>query len=154
MLPLRPVLLRPTLTPLTRPVLLLRAASTSTAGAAPASSTAGAAQNSLDWDAFLQLRRQRRHFNVAGSIVTATIGTVAGVSYLANKEIDMTQMIFGVDPVIMFGLATFGCGAAGWLAGPSLGGVFFKVVNKRWIAQIAEVRSSPGGGGGGGRMGG
>lgn len=67
------------------------------------------------------------------------LGTSAGVGYLANKEIDPSQMIMGMDPLIMFGLATLSCGAVGWLAGPVLGSSAFGLMNGKHIAQIAEV---------------
>lgn len=61
------------------------------------------------------------------------------MSILANKEIDVTQTIFGMDPLIVFGLATISSGAAGWLAGPALGGAVFNVVKSRYREQIAQV---------------
>jgi len=60
------------------------------------------------------------------------------MGYLANKEIDVTQTILGMDPLVVFGLATIGSGAAGWLVGPSVGGAVFRVVNRRYTAQLAE----------------
>ena len=114
-----------------------------TATTATAGPRAAPGEGELDWNAFLQLRRLRRRYNLASSIFTSFVSTSVGMGYLANKEIDVTQTIFGMDPLIMFGLATIGCGAAGWLVGPSLGGAAFNVVKKRWIAQIAEVRSPP-----------
>lgn len=67
------------------------------------------------------------------------LGTSAGVGYLANKEIDPSQMIMGMDPLIMFGVATLSCGAIGWLAGPVLGSSAFGLMNGKHLAQIAEV---------------
>ncbi|KAI5815016.1 mitochondrial import protein Pam17, partial [Pyronema omphalodes] len=95
-------------------------------------------QETLDWDSFLKLRRLRRRYNLGSSVITSAVGTSIGIGYLANKEIDVTQTIFGMDPLIMFGLATIGCGAAGWLVGPSVGGAAFNIAKKRWISQIAE----------------
>lgn len=69
------------------------------------------------------------------------LGTSAGISYLANKEIDPTQMIMGMDPLIMFGLATLSCGAVGWLAGPVLGSSAFALMNAKHMEQIAEVET-------------
>ncbi|KAI5851906.1 mitochondrial import protein Pam17 [Tricharina praecox] len=121
---------------------LLRSASTSTGTSTTTtthSNTAAAAAptGQLSWDTFLQLRRLRRRYNLASSVVTSFAGTMAGMGYLANKEIDVTQTILGMDPLIMFGLATVGCGAAGWLVGPSLGGATFNLLQKRWVKQIS-----------------
>ncbi|PUU79541.1 mitochondrial import protein Pam17 [Tuber borchii] len=84
------------------------------------------------------LRKQRRRYNLISSIFTSAVGTTAGVSYLANKEIDPTQMIMGMDPIILFGIATVSCGALGWLAGPVLGSSAFSVVKRRVMGQINE----------------
>lgn len=94
----------------------------------------------LDWDTFLKLRKLRRRYNLASSVFTSTLGTVAGVGYLANKEIDPTQMIMGMDPIVLFGLATVSCGALGWLAGPMFGSSAFAVVKRKLMPQINEVR--------------
>lgn len=93
----------------------------------------------LDWDSFLRLRKVRRRYNLVSSIFGSMIGTSAGIGYLANKEIDPSQMIMGMDPLIMFGLATLSCGAVGWLAGPVLGSRAFGLMNGKHMAQIAEV---------------
>lgn len=58
---------------------------------------------------------------------------------LGNKEIDITQTIMGMDPLIMMGLATIASGAAGWLVGPAIGGAAFNVVKSRYRQQIAQV---------------
>lgn len=131
MLPARPVA-RALRNSTSSPLILRAAASSSASSSAPS-------KEHLDWDSFLRLRRLRRRYNLASSVLTSFIGTSAGMGYLANKEIDVTQTIFGMDPLMMFGFATVGCGAAGWLAGPSLAGGVFNLVKKRWVGQIAEV---------------
>lgn len=45
----------------------------------------------------------------------------------------------GMDPLIMFGLGTVGCGAAGWLVGPAIGGAVFNAVKSKYRDQIAIV---------------
>ncbi|KAA8903658.1 mitochondrial import protein Pam17 [Sphaerosporella brunnea] len=92
----------------------------------------------LDWDSFLRMRRLRRRYNLAGSIFSSIASTAGSIGYLFNIEIDPTQLIFGMDPLIVFGLATAGCGTVGWLVGPSIGGAAFKIVKGRWLGQIAE----------------
>jgi import inner membrane translocase subunit TIM23 len=131
------VLSKPSTLLLARHATTVAPSSTTTTTAPPTTTTANT--EVLDWDAFLQLRRLRRRYNLASSFLTSFVGTSVGMGYLANKEIDVTQTIFGMDPLIMFGLASIGCGAAGWLTGPTLGGAAFKLVKKRWIGQIAEV---------------
>ncbi|KAH0611462.1 uncharacterized protein H6S33_010727 [Morchella sextelata] len=123
--------------------LSVRNASTTANTTSPSSATATSAISTptrphLDWDSFLRLRKVRRRYNLVSSIFSSLLGTSAGVGYLANKEIDPTQMIMGMDPLIMFGLATISCGAAGWLAGPVLGSSAFGIMNKKNLAAIEE----------------
>ena len=119
------------------PALLVRAASSA---AANGNTPAAASTEHLNWDSFLRLRRLRRRYNFASSVVTSFLGTSAGMGYLANKEIDVTTTVLGMDPLMMFGLATISCGAVGWLAGPTVGGSMFNIVERKWVKQIAEVR--------------
>lgn len=121
------------------PTIAARHASTS-AHANPINAAAAVPQSqTLDWDSFLRLRRLKRRYNLVSSIFTSIVGTSIGMGYLANKEIDVTQSVMGMDPLILFGLATMSCSAAGWLAGPAIGGQVFGLMNRRWTAQIAEV---------------
>ncbi|CAZ79417.1 unnamed protein product [Tuber melanosporum] len=113
---------------------------TTTSSTSPITTATSSSQSNekLGWDTFLQLRKQRRRYNLVSSLFTSALGTTAGVGYLANKEIDPTQMIMGMDPIILFGLATVSCGALGWLAGPVLGSSAFSVVKRRIMGQINE----------------
>ena len=135
----KPAVAKPVVLPVRHSSTTTTATITPTTTTAAAGAQATPREGELDWNFFLQLRRLRRRYNLASSIFTSFVSTSVGMGYLANKEIDVTQTILGMDPLIMFGLATVGCGAAGWLAGPSLGGAAFNVVKKRWIVQIAEV---------------
>lgn len=111
----------------------------SSSSSASSTATTAAADGPLDWDEFLAMRKQKRRYNLVSSIFTAGVGTVTGVSYFANKEIDVTQMIMGMDPLVVFGAATLGCGAVGWLAGPVLGTSAFSIVKRKYMARIVEV---------------
>ncbi|KAI9812993.1 MAG: TIM23 complex component [Thelocarpon impressellum] len=69
---------------------------------------------------------------------TAAATTMVGISILSQQEVEaMGGQLFGLDPVVVLGLATAGFGAAGWLAGPALGNMVFGVVNKRYKGQMA-----------------
>lgn len=103
----------------------------------PTASTAAPAAESLDWDTFLHLRHLKRQYNLVASIFTSFTTTSLGLGYFANKEIDLTQMIMGVDPFVMFGLATVACGATGWLIGPSIGGAAFRLSKRGYLKQIS-----------------
>jgi len=43
--------------------------------------------------------------------VSSVASMLAGMGYLAIKEIDVAQTILGMDPLVVFGLAAVGCGA-------------------------------------------
>ncbi|KAH0537067.1 hypothetical protein FGG08_006108 [Glutinoglossum americanum] len=83
----------------------------------------------LTWNTFLLLRRRRRHYNVASSILSSISSTILGVSYLSQQDIDaLSSQLYGLDPFMVLGLATVGFGVVGWLAGPVLGGWAFSLV--------------------------
>ncbi|MCJ1304361.1 TIM23 complex component [Hypocenomyce scalaris] len=120
-----------------------RAASTSTTSTsspATASSAAPASSSTpLTWNEFLRLRKVRRRFNLVASLGTATMTTLAGVSVLSQQDLEaLSGQVFGLDPFMVLGLATAGCGAVGWLIGPVLGGTVFGFWYRRFGAQIAE----------------
>jgi import inner membrane translocase subunit TIM23 len=65
---------------------------------------------------------------------------MAGVSILSQQDVDaLGTQIFGLDPVVVLGLATAGFGAVGWLMGPVFGNAAFRLANKRFAAQMAAV---------------
>ena len=66
--------------------------------------------------------------------------TLAGVSVISQQDLEaLSGQVFGLDPFMVLGLATAGCGAVGWLIGPVLGGTVFGFWYRRFGAQIAEV---------------
>lgn len=120
--------------------------------AAPASNSS--AQTGLNWSDFFQLRRQQRRINIASSVITAFIGSTASWSYLANVEVDPTQMIFGFDPFMIFFAGFMGVTGLGYMLGPMLGGLVFratnssrigiyKAKNKEFLAKVFRNRVDP-----------
>jgi len=97
--------------------------------------TAPPAGNSetLSWNEFLRLRRQRLICGTLASIPCSILGLTGGVYYFGRTDLDPTQTIMGMDPFIMNTLFIIGCGALGWLVGPSIG---------RGIWQLFHVRQS------------
>ena len=75
----------------------------------------------LSWNEFLRLRRQRLFLGTIASIPCSIGGFVGGLVYFGSSDIDPTQTILGMDPFIMTGVFVLGCGALGWLLGPSIG---------------------------------
>ena len=90
----------------------------------------------LPWNDFLHLRRQRRHAEVVASIPTAIIGLFGGLSYFATMEIDPTQLVLGLDPLIVYGGSTIACGGLGWLVGPIFGYSIWKIVHRKKASLI------------------
>ncbi|KAI9842451.1 MAG: TIM23 complex component [Sclerophora amabilis] len=123
----------------------LRSASSAPASAAP--NTAPSADSArldfstpekLDWDTFFKLRKSRRRFNLVASAGTSAGTIVAGLYVLAQQDLDpLSVTLFGLDPMLLFGLTIAGFGTVGWLAGPFLGGAMFRLLNKRFSSQIA-----------------
>ncbi|BGP54122.1 hypothetical protein JCM8202_003122 [Rhodotorula sphaerocarpa] len=100
--------------------------------AAPRTS-AGQPQNAaqqLDWPTYLALRKSQRTYGLVASIPTTAIGFTAGAGYFATLESEHGETILGLPPVAVYGAATFGCVALGWLAGPTIGGALWKLTHR------------------------
>lgn len=92
-------------------------------------STAATPLPGLDWNTFFTLRKTRRRYQLACSVVTMLIGgSVAGL-VLINIDLDALGKL-PLDPFITLGLITMGSAALGWLAGPSLGSTIFYIVKR------------------------
>ncbi|KAI5453150.1 TIM23 complex component [Naganishia albida] len=104
----------------------LRFQSTST-GTSASQSTATSLP--LSWPDYLALRHRRRMLATIFSIPGAVGGLVGGGAYFGSLEADPTQPIFGIEPMFVYAGATLGCMGLGYLAGPTIGTLFFKAVN-------------------------
>lgn len=94
----------------------------------------------LSWDEFLRLRRQRRLSGFIASVPSSILGIYGGVQYFGSGEIDPTQTILGFDPIMMNAIFVLGCGAMGWLIGPTIGRGVWHVLHRRQAHLINEVR--------------
>ncbi|KAF3914620.1 hypothetical protein AA313_de0201555 [Arthrobotrys entomopaga] len=125
--------------------IIRRTASTATTSAASptinnastASSTASRT-TALDWNSFLKLRKQKRRYNLAGSIFCSIVTSTVGLNILGTQEIDPSKMIYGLDPLMVLGFGLIACGATGWLIGPVAGTQAFKLMNRRWLPEITK----------------
>lgn len=100
-------------------------------------------QDVLTWDKFFDLRRKRRHINLAASIVTAAGAVFVMVPIIAQQDVDSWgAQISGLDPMIVLGISTFAVAAGGWLCGPSFGSAAFGMwaARRGWAKAIVEVR--------------
>ena len=96
------------------------------------------ATETLPWNDFLHLRRQRHRAEILASIPTAFLGLFGGVSYFATLEIDPTQLVLGLDPLIVYAGSTIACGGLGWLVGPIFGGTAWKLVHRKKASLIEQ----------------
>ncbi|XXG94017.1 TIM23 complex component [Hypoxylon texense] len=90
--------------------------------------TTAAAESStptLDWNTFFTLRKTRRRFQLASSLLTMAVGGTAGAVLLVSIDMDWLLTKVPMDPFFALGIITLGFGGLGWLAGPSLGSALF-----------------------------
>jgi len=71
---------------------------------------------------------------MATTIPASLAGLGAGIGYFGSLE--ATGPIFGMDPVIIYGAATFGCMGLGWLLGPFLGGNLWRLSHRKALKSI------------------
>ncbi|GAW14447.1 hypothetical protein ANO14919_038500 [Xylariales sp. No.14919] len=112
-----------------------------TASTASSSASSPPPTPKLDWNGFFQLRKTRRRFQLASSIVTMGIGGTAGAMLLVNMEMDWLLSKVPMDPIFALGIITFSFAGLGWLAGPSLGSTIFYIF-KRGVKRPMAVKES------------
>ncbi|ODV61181.1 Pam17p [Ascoidea rubescens DSM 1968] len=93
-------------------------------------------ESGINWDEFLTLRKQQRGLNFTSSIATAVLGSALSFAYIAQIEIDPTQMIFGFDPLVIFTIGFSSCTGLCYLLGPTLGSIVFKMKNKKILNEF------------------
>ncbi|KAI1747963.1 Pam17-domain-containing protein [Xylaria castorea] len=111
--------------------------------ASASSSTAGSSSPApkLDWNGFFQLRKTRRRFQLASSIVTMAIGGTGGALLLVNMNMDWLLSKVPMDPIFALGIITLSFAGLGWLSGPSLGSAIFYTF-KRGVKRPMAVKES------------
>ncbi|GAA5904092.1 Pam17p [Sporobolomyces salmoneus] len=117
-------------------LLYQRFASSSASTISPLSATEQSLAKQLDWPTYLSLRKSQRLYGLVASVPTTLLGFFGGASYFATIESDPTELILGLQPVYIYGIATIACVAGGWLAGPILGSTVWKMVNRRSVKSI------------------
>ncbi|KAL9049985.1 MAG: hypothetical protein Q9162_006900 [Coniocarpon cinnabarinum] len=115
--------------------------STTTAPASAAAAPVSSSEppTSLTWNDFFRLRQRRRYINVGASALTASASLITGVGVIAAQDLEALQ-IFGLDPMIAGGIACLVCAGAGWLMGPLLGTVAFRLFVGRMSEMGAKER--------------
>lgn len=93
----------------------------------------------MNWVEFFRLKKQNTRVNVASSTFTGLLGAFATLTYLGNVEIDVEKPIMGLDPFMVMGGTVILGGVAGYLVGPTLGNVIFKLKN-RAVLKLFEAK--------------
>ena len=116
----------------------IRAASSASPTTSSTAADLQASQQPLDWNTFFALRKKRRRYQVASSVVFAALGVTGGSIVLGSGAMDWLVGQFPLDPLIALGILTIAFGVLGWLAGPSVGSQLFYLRNSRWKAQMTQ----------------
>jgi import inner membrane translocase subunit TIM23 len=96
----------------------------------------------LSWNAYFELRRKRRMQERIVAIPTTLLALTLSGSYIANMELDPTATIFGVDPLLAYGIAMVSAGGVGFLLGPVVGSWTWKLQHSD-IAHALEQAHPP-----------
>ncbi|AAS52248.1 ADR328Wp [Eremothecium gossypii ATCC 10895] len=92
-----------------------------------AGSTSG---RELSWPDFFALRKTERRINTGSSVLTAFLTANCAWAYISTVQIDVTQMLFGFDPMVVLVGALFASSGLGYLCGPLMGSAFFRVKHR------------------------
>lgn len=85
----------------------------------------------LTWEEFLTLKKTQRRYSLIGSVLCAIISFLGSWIYLSQREIDPTEVIFGLDPFTVYIGIMMAVGCLGFLLGPGLiGDPLFSILNK------------------------
>lgn len=95
-----------------------------------------ASQQQLSWVEFFKLRKQQNYINTVSSVFTALTGSVISWGYISNVEIDPTEMIFGFDPFMIYVGGFLTVSGVGYLFGPSVGNLIFRLKNKSILSKF------------------
>lgn len=92
----------------------------------------------LNWNSYLQTRRQRRVAERTFGILTGFSSFSAGAYYFSFiKEFDPTKLVFGVmDPPIAYTLGAMGIGAVGAVIGFGVGRSVWNLWNRRILHEM------------------
>ncbi|KAJ2005547.1 TIM23 complex component [Coemansia sp. RSA 2322] len=95
----------------------------------------------LNWEEFFTLRKQRRLWERLAALPCAMLGLGAGAAVFASLPVNPQQMFMGLDPLLVFGGATMFCGVLGFVVGPSVGRVWYRIGNRR-LAQSLDFKEA------------
>lgn len=120
----------------------LRANSTASSPSSSTKSPEKEAGEKLDWNSFFKLRASRRRYTLASSVIASCFTTVSGVQFLSTQDLEsIGAQVMGLDPFVVFVLATIACGAGGWLVGPFFGSSVWGLIYRRHMPAFRVVCS-------------
>lgn len=111
--------------------------------AARAARAAHPGQVAMDWNTFFALRKARRRWQSAFSVVMA-LASGTGGAVVIGSGYPMVDWVMGkipLDPLFTMGLATLGFAALGWLVGPSIGTLIFNMIKSKYKGPMAVKES-------------
>lgn len=114
-----------------RPRIQSRLSSTSTPASDPP----------LSWPEYLTIRKRKRRWEMATTIPSTFLAFGAGLSYFGSIESDPTSLLFGIEPIYIYGLATVSCGGFGYLLGPMIGNSLWRMTHRQLLPRI-EARDA------------
>ncbi|VEU19519.1 DEKNAAC100808 [Brettanomyces naardenensis] len=92
----------------------------------------------LTWEQFLTLRKAQRRISIGSSVVGCFIAMGLAWVYVAQKEIDPTETIFGLDAFTVYIGGIMCMGVFGYLLGPPLiGDTVFNLTHRNIIKSYA-----------------
>ena len=106
----------------------------------PSTTSAPSAAQPLRWDTFFALRRRRRLLNTTSSTVTGVSTFVLGTAVLSGQNPEMFAF-GGVDPIFVMAAASLGAFFGGWLVGPVLGGLVWRMSSARGVLGEYQIVS-------------
>ncbi|KDN50931.1 hypothetical protein RSAG8_00560, partial [Rhizoctonia solani AG-8 WAC10335] len=95
----------------------------------------------LSWPEYLTIRKKKRRWEIATTIPSTFLALSTGLSYFGSIESDPSSLIFGVEPIYIYGLATMGCGGLGYLLGPVVGNSLWRMTHRQILPRI-EARDA------------
>ncbi|KAJ2014917.1 TIM23 complex component [Coemansia sp. S610] len=81
----------------------------------------------VTWNRFFVLRKQRRLWERLAALPCALLGLGVGGAIFASLPVHPQQTFMGMDPLLLFGGSTLFCGVLGFVIGPSVGRVFYRL---------------------------
>lgn len=90
----------------------------------------------MTWDSFFQLRKQRRLWERLAALPCSILGLGGGAAVFASLPVNPQQTFMGLDPLLLFGGATLFSGLLGFVVGPTVGRVWYRVANRQLSRQL------------------